>query len=357
MPLETAAFISQLDPANPAQTDPIQQGYSHIQLVKQVLQDQFPNLGTVAVTGTATALNAASGTALNAGTIEIASNGTIAGAELLLDGILGTGTVAAAGKAAILNSGTAGGPGNLSFQITNAAGTIVNAGTVDGLGNWSLPGTLGASTVLQGGVPVVPPGCIMLWSGAVGAIPSGWHLCDGTNGTPDLRNKFVVGAGSTYAVAQTGGAVSQTASTDNQGAHAHSGATGAGGAFTPSGSTDTAGSHSHTGNTGGHALTIAELAAHNHQEGAGLLPGSGGETTWTTQSGGAHTSFGAFTENTGSGAQHSHPISADGSHAHNLVMNAAPAHTHSVSVDGTHMHSVTVATLPPFYALCYIMKL
>jgi hypothetical protein len=48
-------------------------------------------------------------------------------------------------------------------------------------------------------------GMIILWSGAIIAIPSGWVLCDGTNSTPDLRDKFVVGAGSTYAVGATGG--------------------------------------------------------------------------------------------------------------------------------------------------------
>jgi hypothetical protein len=50
-----------------------------------------------------------------------------------------------------------------------------------------------------------PTGGIVLWSGSVVSIPTGWALCDGANGTPDLRNRFVVGAGSTYAVAATGG--------------------------------------------------------------------------------------------------------------------------------------------------------
>ena len=40
----------------------------------------------------------------------------------------------------------------------------------------------------------IPIGCIVLWSGAVNAVPSGWRLCDGTNGTPDLRDRFVIGA-------------------------------------------------------------------------------------------------------------------------------------------------------------------
>lgn len=50
-----------------------------------------------------------------------------------------------------------------------------------------------------------PSGGIIMWSGSVASIPSGWVLCNGSNGTPDLRNRFVVGAGSTYAVDATGG--------------------------------------------------------------------------------------------------------------------------------------------------------
>jgi hypothetical protein len=52
---------------------------------------------------------------------------------------------------------------------------------------------------------IIPTGLISLWSGSIASIPSGWFLCDGSNGTPDLRNRFIVGAGSTYAVAATGG--------------------------------------------------------------------------------------------------------------------------------------------------------
>jgi len=50
-----------------------------------------------------------------------------------------------------------------------------------------------------------PTGGIILWSGSIAAIPSGWALCNGSNGTPDLRNRFIIGAGSTYAVDATGG--------------------------------------------------------------------------------------------------------------------------------------------------------
>ena len=51
----------------------------------------------------------------------------------------------------------------------------------------------------------IPTGGIFLWSGSIGSIPAGYVLCNGSNGTPDLRNRFVVGAGSTYAVNATGG--------------------------------------------------------------------------------------------------------------------------------------------------------
>ena len=44
------------------------------------------------------------------------------------------------------------------------------------------------------GVSGIPTGLIAMWSGATNAIPSGWALCDGNNSTPDLRNKFIVGA-------------------------------------------------------------------------------------------------------------------------------------------------------------------
>ena len=51
----------------------------------------------------------------------------------------------------------------------------------------------------------IPAGLIAIWSGATGSIPSGWLICDGTSGTPDLRSSFIIGAGSTYSVGQTGG--------------------------------------------------------------------------------------------------------------------------------------------------------
>ena len=51
----------------------------------------------------------------------------------------------------------------------------------------------------------VPVGGIIMWSGSVASIPTGWSLCDGNNDTPNLQDKFIVGAGSGYGVGATGG--------------------------------------------------------------------------------------------------------------------------------------------------------
>jgi len=56
----------------------------------------------------------------------------------------------------------------------------------------------------------LPTGSIVLWAGAIVDIPASYALCDGNNGTPDLRDRFVVGAGSTYAVDASGGASNHT---------------------------------------------------------------------------------------------------------------------------------------------------
>lgn len=53
-------------------------------------------------------------------------------------------------------------------------------------------------------------GIVVMWSGAIADIPTGWSLCNGSNGTPDLRDKFIPGAGSTYAVGATGGNINHT---------------------------------------------------------------------------------------------------------------------------------------------------
>jgi microcystin-dependent protein len=81
------------------------------------------------------------------------------------------------------------------FVLKDSTGSTL--GTYD-----NIYGIVGVQTAVG---TTIPTGMISLWYGSIGSVPSGWYLCDGTNGTPDLRNRFVVGAGSTYSVAQTGG--------------------------------------------------------------------------------------------------------------------------------------------------------
>jgi microcystin-dependent protein len=105
---------------------------------------------------------------------------------------------------------------------------------------------------------IIPAGLISLWSGSVASIPSGWLLCDGSNSTPDLRDRFVVGAGSTYAVNATGGSANAIVVSHNHTATSTSVVTDPGhvhslpnAAFNAAGTNvDDAASSGSTGNTG-----------------------------------------------------------------------------------------------------------
>jgi hypothetical protein len=81
------------------------------------------------------------------------------------------------------------------FVIQTSAGVTLQ--TLDNLYPILQNATATASTFLTG--------MIIIWSGSIGSIPAGWVLCNGSNGTPDLRDRFVIAAGSTYAVGATGG--------------------------------------------------------------------------------------------------------------------------------------------------------
>jgi hypothetical protein len=83
-----------------------------------------------------------------------------------------------------------------SYKFILTDSSAVQIATFD-----DLYGILGTSA----SVTPIPSGSIIIWSGSIGSIPVGYYLCNGSNGTPDLRDKFVVGAGSTYAVGNTGG--------------------------------------------------------------------------------------------------------------------------------------------------------
>ena len=68
---------------------------------------------------------------------------------------------------------------------------------------------------------MVPKGGIIIWSGSVNNIPEGWVLCDGNNGTPDLRDRFVLGAGHNYAVDSTGGESEHILTIEEMPSHSH----------------------------------------------------------------------------------------------------------------------------------------
>ena len=100
---------------------------------------------------------------------------------------------------------------NYKFVLQTSSGTTI--GTYD-----NLYGIVGVQSSVG---TIIPTGMISLWYGSIGSIPTGWYLCDGTNGTPDLRDRFIVGAGSTYSVSATGGSSSVTLTTNNLPAHTH----------------------------------------------------------------------------------------------------------------------------------------
>lgn len=170
------------------------------------------------------------------------------------------------------------------------------------------------------------PGMIILWSGTYATIPTGWAICDGTNGTPDLRDRFVVGAGSTYSPGATGGTADATivshnhtvsSTSANAGNHAHS----------VSGSTGGGGSHSHTYSN--------FLKAYQAVGGGGTFD---------------QKNNGVQTINTSTIGNHTHSVSGS--------TNTTGSHKHTISsICSSAGTSATNKNLPPYYSLAYIMRL
>ena len=206
-------------------------------------------------------------------------------------------------------TGSSGDPFTVAGTLV-ASGQALASGTLNVTGAFQLDGTAGASgqVLLSAGgsnTPTwgsgFPSGGIIIWSGSSASIPSGWLLCDGSSSTPDLRNRFVVGATSTYAVGATGGSANAIVV-----------------------------SHTHTATVATTSLT----GAINNQYTAG-------DTHGTTS--GVFSQTNIQVDGDGGESRAGRNISFDGSHNH----------TATISTEGS---SGTNANLPPYYALCYIMK-
>jgi hypothetical protein len=181
------------------------------------------------------------------------------------------------------------------------SGTLVSSGTVDITGGFKLDGSAGTSgQVLLSAGSNTPTwgsafvaGMIILWSGSSATIPTGWLLCDGSSSTPDLRNRFVVGATSTYAVGATGGSADAIVV-----------------------------SHTHTATS-----TVTDPGHfHSYGEGQRTQVGTDNGEAYDAQS---QDAFNTNTKTTG------------------ITVATTNA---SAGSSGTN------ANLPPYYALCYIMK-
>ena len=217
----------------------------------------------------------------------------------------GTGQASLTANNVVLGNGTSA----VQFVAPGASGNVLTSN-----------GTTWTSTAPSAFIT----GMIILWSGSIASIPSGWALCNGTGGTPDLRDRFIVGAGNTYAVDATGGATSVTLSTANLPAHTHT--------------------FSGTGTSGNASGTTTGSISTDFLANFGCISN-------------APSASGAFSFNT-SRANRPQGTAGTGSYT-NLTLNIT-AHTHSTTISGTTGNgsgtSTAFSILPPYYALAYIMK-
>lgn len=195
-------------------------------------------------------------------------------------------------------------PGHLWSEMQSDSNTIQVSGQK--ITNLATPtvATDAVNKAYADGLGSIPSGVILLWSGSVATIPTGWALCNGSNGTPDLRDKFVVGAGNTYAVAATGGEATHTLTEAEMPSHSHS---------------DPAHSHSFSG--------------------SGSLPQNGAQCS-------SGTYVGNIVSSTGCPMVGSFSVSISGT-----TSSGGGGSTGGAGGGGAHNN------LPPYYSLAYIMKL
>lgn len=213
------------------------------------------------------------------------------------------------------------GSGGTGVQTLTANNVLLGNGTsaIQGVA----PGTSGNLLTSNGTTwtSAAPPtsfitGMILMWSGAIATIPSGWALCNGLNGTPDLRDRFIIGA------SQDSSGTARTNVT---------------GSLTQTGGTKDAIVVSHT-----HTATTSSAGSHTHRV---ALASDGGSPLSTL------TSDNYVARN---GSDYNLQGVATGSSVG--ISGTSGTHTHPVTVD-TAGSSGTNQNLPPYYALAFIMKL
>lgn len=193
-------------------------------------------------------------------------------------------------------------------------------------GNAKVRGILFAQTIQMtqtNGAGAVPQGAIIMWSGSPTNIPHGYALCNGNNGTPDLRDRFVVGAGGGYAAGSTGGQNEVTLSEAQTPLRTHN--------HSVNITTSTGGNHDHNSSISVNQNDANERSAY---AGHGLGRGS---------------SQGRQATGTGSATMRNY-----------AKTEAAGAHSHSVNGNTSTENNTNVSpheNRPPYYALAYIMKL
>lgn len=193
-------------------------------------------------------------------------------------------------------------PGDTSNQIHVGIGTPATAA------GSPIMTTANFLSELPAGVGAVISGMVLMWSGTSGSVPAGYVLCDGTNSTPDLRDKFVLGAGG--ALPTVGGSASTTTGASSIG----------------------------TLTIDPHVLTIGEIPGHTHV--GATVTGSGDDNSQAPM---------PFLE--GSNVQSLGVVSLPDFTT--ASAGGGGGHTHTGTSTGTHTHSYT---LPPYRALFFIMK-
>lgn len=180
----------------------------------------------------------------------------------------------------------------------------------------------------------LPRGIITMWSGATNAVPSGWALCDGNNGTPNLKDRFIVGAGQSYGVGNTGGNWTQTPSVWTNAAG--TGIQVAGTAITEAQMPW----HTHSGSVGSDASIQVQDAIQSSSAGEWLADDSFGSIGWSPspiRKPLKEFSASLSINGTGGSQPHYHGVTDNG-HAHTAAASA-------------------IDVRPPYYALAFIMKL